>query len=134
MDRTRETEKGIAREKTKEKAKEKANEEAKGPQQIGTGQRADGISQEASAAAAYIQNAGRWKTNPARIPRGIETAHKKMLSVSINIFVSPPPRRTPFVMMLFVAWKIMIKLIASISWFAIATASGLIPLEASFPA
>ena len=59
MDRTRETEKGKAREKTKEKAKEKANEEAKGPQQIGTGQRADGIAQEPSAAAAYIQNAGK---------------------------------------------------------------------------
>ena len=59
MDRTRETEKGKAREKTREKAKEKANEEAKGSQQIGTGQRADGIAQEPSAAAAYIQNAGK---------------------------------------------------------------------------
>ena len=55
MDRTRETEKGKAREKTREKAKEKAKE----AQQPVTGQRADGIAQEPSAAAAYIQNAGK---------------------------------------------------------------------------
>lgn len=59
MDRTREIENEKAREKTREKVKEKVKEKAKEPQQIGTGQRADGIAQEPSAAAAYIQNAGK---------------------------------------------------------------------------